>query len=36
LSSGQNSVTNTALLKKVEELSARVAALEVDNTRLRD
>jgi transposase len=29
-------VTNAALLKKVEELSARVAALEADNTRLRE
>src|SRR5208283_3198104 len=29
-------MTNAALLKKVEELSARVAALEADNTRLRE
>jgi transposase len=29
-------VTNAALLKKVEEFSARVAALEADNTRLRE
>ena len=29
-------MTNAALLKKVEELSARVAVLESDNTRLRD
>jgi transposase len=29
-------VTNAALLKKVEELSARVAVLEADNTRLRE
>ena len=29
-------MTNVALLKKVEELSARVAALEADNTRLRE
>jgi transposase len=36
LYSGQNSVTNAALLKKVEELSARVVALEADNTRLRE
>src|ERR1039458_6803335 len=29
-------MTNAALLKKVEELSARVAVLEADNTRLRE
>jgi transposase len=29
-------VTNATLLKKVEELSTRVAALEADNTRLRE
>jgi len=29
-------MTNAALLKKVEELSARVAVVEADNTRLRD
>ena len=29
-------MTNGALLKKVEELSARVAALEAENTRLRE
>ena len=29
-------MTNAALLKKVEELSARVAASEADNTRLRE
>jgi transposase len=29
-------MTNAALLKKVEGLSARVAALEADNTRLRE
>jgi hypothetical protein len=29
-------VTNAALLKKVDELSARVAALEADNTCLRE
>jgi transposase len=29
-------VTNATLLKKVEELSARVAAFEADNTHLRD
>ena len=29
-------MTNAALLKKVEELSPRVAALEADNTRLRE
>ena len=29
-------MTNAALLKTVEELSARVAVLEADNTRLRD
>jgi hypothetical protein len=29
-------MTNAALLKKVEELSARVATLESDNTRLRE
>jgi transposase len=29
-------MTNAALLKKVKELSARVAALEADNTRLRE
>ena len=29
-------MTNAALLKKIEELSARVAALEADNSRLRE
>ena len=29
-------MTNAALLKTVEELSARVAVLEADNIRLRD
>src|ERR1017187_8118705 len=29
-------MTNAALLKKVEELTARVAALEAENTRLRE
>src|SRR5664280_3271963 len=29
-------MTNATLLKKVEELSTRVAALEADNTRLRE
>ena len=34
--SGQSNVTNAALLKKVEELSARVDELQADNTRLRE
>jgi len=36
LISGQSSVIGAALLKKMEELSARVTALEADNTRLRE